>query len=198
MIAVSPIRTEASSIATSEDVCERAGLRLGLVGPELQLGEAKLPLLGEQVVDPLARRVHLEPVAGVRGDERPAAAVLLHAQVPLGRAGEHGLELVLVERDAEVVDPRDPPVAGLHDDVHRAALELREPQLEAVVVELLPGDPGLDRDVVVADPAVARDEMEAELAQVASLDVAELRGDEVVVEELHAPILPRLWIRRRC
>ena len=128
----------------------------------------------EQLVDPLARRVHLEPVAGVRRDERAPAAVLLHAQVPLRRAREHGLELVLVERDAEVVDARDPPVARLDDDVDRAALELREPQLEAVVVELLPRDARLDRDVLVADPAVAGDEVEAELAEVARLDVAEL------------------------
>ena len=34
--------------------------------------------------------------------------------------------------------------------------------------------PGLDRDVIVADPAVARDEVEAELAEVAGLDVAQL------------------------
>ena len=116
----------------------------------------------------------LEAVAGVRGDERAAAAVLLHPQVPLRRAAEHRLELVLVERDAEVVDPRDAPVARLDDDVDRAALELREAQLEPVAVELLPRDAGLDRDVLVADPAVPRDEVEAELADVAGLDVAEL------------------------
>ena len=118
--------------------------------------------------------MHLEPVAGVRGDERAAAAVLLDAQVPVRRTCEHSLELVLVERHTDVVDPRDPPVAGLHDDVHRAALELREAKLEPVAVELLPGDARLDRDVVVADPAVAGDELEAEPADVAGLDVAEL------------------------
>ena len=64
------------------------------------------------------------PVARVRRDERPPAAVLLHAQVPLRRPREHLLELVLVERDAEVVDPRQPPVPRLDDDVDRAALEL--------------------------------------------------------------------------
>ena len=49
-----------------------------------------------------------------------------------------------------------------------------EPQLEAVAVELLPRDARLGRDVVVADPAVARDEIEAELAEVARLDVPQL------------------------
>ena len=51
---------------------------------------------------------------------------------------EHRLELVLVERDAEVVDAGDPPVARLDDDVHRAALELRQAQLEPLLVELAP------------------------------------------------------------
>ena len=154
--------------------------------------------LGEQVVDPVPRRVHLDAVARVRRHERPPAAVLLHAQVPLRRPREHLLELVLVERDPQVVDPRQPPVPRLDDDVDRAPLELAQPQLEPVVVELLPARAGLDRDVVVADPAVAGHEVEAELADVAGLDVPQLRGDEVVVEEVHAPILPTAWTRRRC
>ena len=65
-----------------------------------------------------------------------------------GRAGstasarrEHRLELVLVEREPEVVDARHRPLARLDDDVHRAALELGEPQLEARRVELLPRRP---------------------------------------------------------
>ena len=54
--------------------------------------------------------------------------------------------------------------------------------------------PGLDRDVLVADPPVAGDELEAELADVARLDVAELRGDEVVVEQVHqASSVPTTW-----
>ena len=130
--------------------------------------------------------MHLEPVARVRGDERAPAAVLLDAQVPLRRPPEHRLEVVLVERDAEVVDARDPPVTRLHDDVDRAALELRQPELEAVVVELLPRHARLDRHVLVADPAVAGDEVEAELAEIARLDLAQLAGHEVVVEEVHA------------
>ena len=86
----------------------------------------------------------------------------------------------------------------LDDDVDRAPLELREPQLEPVAVELLPRDAGLERDVLVADPAVARDQVEAELADVARLDVAQLARDEVVVEELHVPlVLPTAWTRRR-
>ena len=123
--------------------------------------------------------------------------MLLHAQVPLHRPAEHGLELVLVERDAEVVDARDAPVARLHDDVDRAALELRQPQLEAVAVELLPRDAGLDRDVLVADPAVAGDEIEAELPEVARLDVPELGRDQVVVEEVHPSSVPTWWQSRR-
>ena len=64
------------------------------------------------------------PVARVRRHERAPAAVLLHAQVPLRRPREHLLELVLVERDPQVVDARQAPVPRLDDDVDRAALEL--------------------------------------------------------------------------
>jgi hypothetical protein len=49
--------------------------------------------------------------------------------------------------------------------------------------------PGLDGEVLLADAAVARDEVEAEPAEVAGLHVAELARDEVVVEEPHAPIV---------
>ena len=139
----------------------------------------------EQLVEPLARRVHLEPVAGVRGDERAPAPVRLDAQLPLDRAVDHVGELLLVEGEPEMVDARELPLAGLDDDVDRAALELREAQLEAHPVELLPGDSGLEGLIVVADPAVARDELERELADVARLDLAHPARDEVVVEELH-------------
>ena len=84
-----------------------------------------------------------------------------------------------------MVDPRQLPLARLDDDVDRAALELRQPQLEAELVELLPRDARLERLVVLADPAVPRDEVEAELADVARLDLAHLARHEVVVEELH-------------
>ena len=51
---------------------------------------------------------------------------------------DHVGELLLVEREPEVVDPRQLPLARLDDDVDGPALELREPQLEAHLVELLP------------------------------------------------------------
>ena len=107
---------------------------------------------------PVARRMHLEPVAGVRRDERSPAAVRLDPQVPLDRPLEHLVELVLVEREPEVVDARQLPLAGLDDDVDGAALELGSRSLKPMPVELLPRDPGLERLVVLADPAVARDE----------------------------------------
>ena len=135
----------------------------------------------------------LEPVAGVRGDERPPSAVLLHAQAPAARPAEHGVEVVVVERHAEVVDARDVPVAGLDDDVDRSALELREAELERVLLELLPRDARLDGDVVLADPPVARDELEPELSHVARLDVPELGGYQVVVEEVHGSSLSGPW-----
>ena len=93
--------------------------------------QAQLVGVLEQLVDPVALRVHLEPVAGVRRDERAPAGVLLHAQAALRRALEHLLELVVVERHAEVVDARQRPLARLDDDVDRAALELGEPVPEA-------------------------------------------------------------------
>lgn len=174
----------------AENVCERAGFGLRLVCTELQLLHVQLFLLREELLDPVPRRVHLDAVARVRRDERPAAAVLLHTEVPLRRAPEHRLELLLVERDSDVVDPRNAPVARLDDDVDRAPLQLGKAWLEAVVVELLPRRPGLDRYVLLADTPVARDEVEPELAEVTRFDVAELGGDQVVVEELHVPILP--------
>jgi len=73
----------------------------------------------------------------------------------------------------------------LHDDVDRAALQLGQAQPEAVPVELLPRHAGLDRHVLVADAAVTGDQVEVEPARVASLDLAELRGDQVVVEQPH-------------
>ena len=78
----------------------------------------------EQLVEPLARRVDLEPVADVRRDERAPAAVRLDAELALDGAVDHLLELVLVEREPEVVDARQLPLPRLHDDVDRAALEL--------------------------------------------------------------------------
>ena len=114
------------------------------------------------------------------------------------RALERLGERVLVEHDPEMVDPRERPLAGLDDDVDGAALELREPEAEPARVELLPRDARLERDRLVADAAVPGDELEAELRDVAGLDLARLAGDEVVVEELHgAPsVRRRTWTTR--
>ena len=81
--------------------------------------------------------------------------MVLHAELELSARRRALLEVVLVEREAEMVDARELPLAGLHDDVHAAALELREAQLEAAPVELLPRGAGLERGQVVRDPAVA-------------------------------------------
>ena len=129
--------------------------------------------------------MELEPVADVGGDERAASTVLLDAQVVLLRARDGGFELVLVEHEAEVVHARRRPLARLDDDVHRTLLELGQPELEAHRVELAPRDPRLVRCELLADAAVARDEVERELADVARLDLADAARDEVIVEELH-------------
>ena len=50
-----------------------------------------------------------------------------------------------------MVHPWEHPLAGLDDDVDGAALELREPEAEPARVELLPRDPGLERDRLLAD-----------------------------------------------
>ncbi len=141
--------------------------------------------------------MYLQPVARIRRDEGAAPAVLLDTEVPLHRPAEHGLELVLLERDAKVVDARHAPVARLDDDVDRAALELRQSQLETVAFEPLPGAAGLDRDVVVADSSVPGDEIEAELHEVAPFDVPDLGRDQVVVEEAHPSSVPTWWQSRR-
>src|SRR5262249_12718924 len=66
----------------------RGGLPLDrrIVRLQVQLGETKLLALREQVLDPLARRVKLEPVAGVGRHERATSAVLLDTEVVLLRA----------------------------------------------------------------------------------------------------------------
>jgi hypothetical protein len=64
--------------------------------------------------------------------------VVLDLQAEVPRPVEDGLVVVLVERDAEVVDARHVPVAGLEDDVDRPAPDLDEAQAEADLVEVLP------------------------------------------------------------
>ena len=69
--------------------------------------------------------MHLEPEPGVRRDERAPAAVGLDPQLALHGAVDQVGELLLVEREPEVVDPRKLPLARLDDDVHGSSLELR-------------------------------------------------------------------------
>src|SRR5436309_15761631 len=115
--------------------------------------------------------MELHPVAGVRRHERPPTAVLLNAQVAQLRARERGHELVLVQREPEVIDSRQLPLAWLHDDVDCSAFELRQPKLEAHAVEVLPPVAGLERRQLFADAAVPRDELEAQLPDVPRLDL---------------------------
>ena len=75
----------------------------------MQLAQTQLVGLREQLVDPVAGRVHLEPVAGLGGDERALPRVVLDLQAEVGRALERLGEAVVVERDADVVDARDAP-----------------------------------------------------------------------------------------
>src|SRR5262249_16948383 len=145
-----------------EQLAERSSLQFRIVRTQVQLREAKHLLLLEQLVEPLARRMQLQPVTGVRRDERPSPTVPLHAQrSPLG-APERSAELPPGEREADVVDTRQIPLSGLDDDVDGAALELGQPQLEAELVELLPAGAGLEGGQVLADAPVPRDELEAE------------------------------------
>src|SRR6185312_5655704 len=75
-----------------EDGRERLRLALRIVGLEMELRQLQFVSLREELVDPLARRMELQPVAGVRGDERAPAAVLLDAQVVLRSALDGRLE----------------------------------------------------------------------------------------------------------
>src|SRR5207302_9662083 len=110
---------------------------------------------------------------------------ILDPQVSHLRARERGDEVVLVERKAQVVDAGEIPLPRLDDDVDGAALELRQAELEADLVELLPAVPGLERGELLADPAVSRDQAEAELGEVAGLHLPYLRRHQVIVEEDH-------------
>src|SRR3954470_11867477 len=171
----------------AEDFLERARLRLRVVGLEVQFGKAEAVVLLEQLLDPVPGRMQLEPVAGVRRDERPPDAVLLHAELRLIGACKRDLELLFVERKPEMVDAGKRPLTRLHDDVHRPELELREPQLEADRIELRPRHPRLVGREVLADAAVPGDQVEAKFADVARLDFAHAARHEVIVEEVHGP-----------
>ena len=66
-----------------EELRECACFGLGVVGPQLELGQPQVVGRREELVDPVPLRMHLDAVAGVSGDERAAPWVLLHAQTPL-------------------------------------------------------------------------------------------------------------------
>ena len=91
-----------------------------------------------------------------------------------------------------MVDAREVPLARLDDDIDGAAFELRQAQAKAEAVELFPRHAGLEMRLLVADPAVACDEVEAELGDVARLDIAHLARHQVIVEEVHG-IYARHW-----
>ena len=135
---MSPTTTSFSRCSASRISASAVAFAERILGLEVELGEPELVLLREELVDPVARRVDLEPVPGVRRDERPPARVLLDAEIEALRAVERRLELVVVEHEAEVVDARHRPLARLDDDVDRSLLELGQAQLEAFRVELLP------------------------------------------------------------
>src|SRR5919201_865817 len=175
-----------------EQLRERGRLSAGILGFQPQAGEAHRGAVGQELLDPLARRVHLDAVAGARGDERTAARIFLHTQLHPLRPLHDVDELVLVEREPDVVDSRHVPLARLDDDVDGTPLELGESQAKAEPVELLPRHARLVVRLLVADPAVARDEAEAELRDVAGFYVPHLARHEVVVEELHG-IYARPW-----
>jgi hypothetical protein len=129
--------------------------------------------------------VHLEPVAGLGGDEGALARVILDLQAEVAGPVQHGLVVVLLERDAEVVDARHIPVARLEDNVDGAAPYFHEAQAKADLVELLPGRASLEPVRALAAPAVAADELEAELAEIPGLEQPDLARHEVVVEQVH-------------
>jgi hypothetical protein len=85
-----------------------------------------------------------------------------------------------------VVDARQGPLPRLHDHVDRSSLQLAQAVPEALLLELVPRDPGLEVNLVLADAPVARDQLEAELAEVAGLDLPHVARDQVVVEEIHS------------
>ncbi|OLE17905.1 MAG: hypothetical protein AUG88_05450 [Actinobacteria bacterium 13_1_20CM_4_68_12] len=175
-----------------EQLGESACLRGRVLGLQSEAGEAHRLSLAEQFLDPFPRWVDLDPITGAGGDEGAAARVFLDAQLEALRPLHHLDELVLVERKADVVDAGEVPLPGLDDDVDGAALELREAQPKAEPVELLPWHAGLEMGLLVPDPPITRDELEAELGDVARLDVAHIARHQVVVEELHA-VYARPW-----
>src|SRR5688500_11572296 len=72
----------------AEDLRERDGLLLGVLRPQVELAQPQLVDVAEEILDPLAWRMDLEPVSGLRGDERPLARVVLDLEAEVGRALE--------------------------------------------------------------------------------------------------------------
>ena len=108
---MSPISSVESRCRQLEQLGERLGLPVRIVRLQLQLGDREHVGVLEQLLEPVARRMQLDAVAGARRHERSAAAVLLDAQLELVGARERGREVVLVERDPDVVDARQVPLA---------------------------------------------------------------------------------------
>ncbi len=63
-----------------EDLGQRDRFLLGVVGAQVELADLELVRLRERIVDPVAWRMHLEPIAGLRGDEGALARVILDLQ----------------------------------------------------------------------------------------------------------------------
>ena len=130
--------------------------------------------------------MHLEPVARVRRDERPAPAVLLDRRFHASPRAEHGLEVVLVERDAEVVDAGIRQCPGWTTTLTAPRWSSDSRSLNPSRSSCSHETPGSTETCSSPIAPVAGDQVEAELAEVARLDVAQLARDEVVVEEVHA------------
>ena len=152
----------------------------------MELGEAQVVRLGDRFLDPVPRRVHFEAVSRLGGDERALARVILNLEAEVRGALESAVVLLLFEGDAEVVNARDVPVPGLEHDVDRPPRDLDKPEPEAHAIELLPGGSRLEPVRALAPPAVAPDEREPELAQIARFEEPHLARHEVVVEQMHA------------
>ncbi len=168
-----------------EQLGQRFGLAMRVVRFQLKLGKREDVRMIQQVVEPVTRGVELDPIAGARGDERAPAAVFLHTEIQLFGACERCSEIVLVERDADMVDARHVPLTRLHNDVDGTTLELGQAQLEADAVELAPRDARLVARVLLAHAPVTRDELEAELRQIPRLDLADPARHQVVMKKLH-------------
>src|SRR4051812_5623233 len=110
------------AVVQIEELGQRFRLPLRVVGPELELGDRQRLRVVEQFLEPVARRMELHAVAGAGRHERAPAAVFLHTQLELVGPSERRGEVVLVERDPDVVDARNVPLPGLDDDVDGAAL----------------------------------------------------------------------------